>query len=144
MEFGTSADYAPAMQFLANESYEVTRYFLRMTIDLDAAQLVVPAWPDGIAVRTHHTGPAAEAVYEAVQQSCEDHWRHVREPYDEWRKHTVERREWFAPALWFLAMSGDEVAGVAICSDYPDMGQGWINTVGVRRPWRRTGVALAL
>jgi GNAT superfamily N-acetyltransferase len=41
-------------------------------------------------------------------------------------------------------MSGDEVAGIALCRDFPEMDQGWIDTVGVRRPWRRTGVALAL
>jgi GNAT superfamily N-acetyltransferase len=98
----------------------------------------------GIAVRTHATGADDRAVYEAVQESFADHWGHTREPYERWRKHTVERREWFNPALWFLATSGDEIAGVALCSDYAEMGQGWVNTVGVRRPWRRTGVALAL
>jgi mycothiol synthase len=144
LEFGTLDTHAAATGLLANEGYEVTRYFLRMTIDLGATPLVAPAWPDGIRVRTHNTGPDDAAVYEAVQESFADHWGHVREPYDGWRKHTVERTEWFAPDLWFLATAGDEIAGVALCSDYPSMGQGWVNTVGVRRPWRRKGVALAL
>jgi GNAT superfamily N-acetyltransferase len=115
-----------------------------MTIALAGAPAVTPQWPDGIGVRTHRTGADDEAVYEAVEQSFADHWGHVREPYERWRKHTVERQEWYAPELWFLATAGDEIAGVAICSDYPSMAQGWVNTVGVRRPWRRTGVALAL
>ncbi len=144
LEFGTSADYAPALGLLTNEGYATERYFLRMNIDLAASRLTPPAWPHGIAVRTHNTGPDDEAVYEAVEESFSDHWGHTRETYQRWRKHTVERLEWFAPELWFLAMAGDEIAGVALCSDYADMGQGWINTVGVRRPWRRTGVALAL
>jgi mycothiol synthase len=144
LEFGTSHAYGPATELLANEGYEIARYFFRMTIDLGGTQRVEPAWPDGITVRTHETGPDDAAVYEAVQESFADHWGHTREPYEQWRKHTVERKEWFAPDLWFLAMSGANVVGVALCSDYPDMGQGWINTVGVRRPWRRRGVALAL
>ena len=144
LEFGTSVDFAPAMELLANEGFDVLRYFLRMTIRLPPSPAVEPQWPSGIALRTTRTGIDDEAVYEAVEESFADHWNHVREPYERWRKHTVERQEWYAPELWFLATAGDEIAGVAICSDYPTMDQGWINTVGVRRPWRRTGVALAL
>jgi mycothiol synthase len=144
LEFGSSADYAPAIELLTHEGYVPARYFLRMTIDLDGSARTKPAWPHGISVRTHVTGEDDVAVYEAVEESFSDHWGHTREPYERWRAHTVERKEWFAPELWFLAMSGDEIAGVALCSDYPDLGQGWVNTVGVRRPWRRTGVALAL
>jgi GNAT superfamily N-acetyltransferase len=144
MEFGTSSAHQPAIDLLEHEGYALTRYFLRMTIELGDEPRVTPQWPDGIALRTHDTGPDDVAVYEAVQESFADHWGHVREPYDAWRKHTVERREWFAPDLWFLASAGDEIAGVALCSDYPSLGQGFVNTVGVRRPWRRTGVALAL
>ena len=144
LEFGSSADYAPAVDLLAHEGFAIGRYFLRMTIELESAPVVDPQWPDGIGVRTHRTGVDDEAVYEAVEESFADHWGHVRETYERWRKHTVERAEWYTPDLWFLATAGDEIAGVAICSDYPSFGQGWVNTVGVRRPWRRTGVALAL
>ena len=144
LEFGTSAEHAPAVDLLTNEGYATERYFLRMTIDLRDAAPTTPAWPGGITVRTHNTGPDDEAVYEAVEESFSDHWGHTRDTYERWRKRTVERQEWFAPELWFLAMSGDEIAGVALCGDYADMGHGWVNTVGVRRPWRRTGVALAL
>jgi len=144
LEFGASTDHAPAMDLLANEGFDIARYFLRMTIALDGAPPVEPQWPAGIGVRTHVTGADDEAVYEAVEESFEDHWGHVRMPYERWRKNTVEREEWFAPELWFLATERGQIAGVAICSDYPSMGQGWVNTVGVRRPWRRNGVALAL
>ncbi len=144
LEFGCSSDYAPALELLQNEGYEPERYFLRMTIGLDGGSLTKPTWPDGISVRTHIAGDDDAAVYEAVQESFSDHWGHTREPYEQWRKHTVEREGFFEPALWFLATSGGQIAGVAICSDWPSMDQGWVNTVGVRRPWRRSGVALAL
>ena len=51
-------------------------------------------------------------------------------------------RETFDPALWFLAMDGDDVAGVALCPVYPE--SGWVRQVAARRPWRRRGIALAL
>lgn len=144
LEFGTLADYAPSTELLAQQGFAVGRYFLRMSIDLAGVPPVAPAWPDGITVRTHVAGDDDRAVYEAVEESFADHWGHAPVPYERWRKRTVERVEWFNPDLWFLAIAGGAIAGVALCSDYPGMGQGWINTVGVRRPWRRTGVALAL
>ncbi|MBD0349195.1 MAG: GNAT family N-acetyltransferase, partial [Thermoleophilia bacterium] len=52
----------------------------------------------------------------------------------------------FDPALWFIAYDGDEIAGFSLCrpreSGDPDMG--WVSVLGVRRPWRRRGLALAL
>ena len=48
----------------------------------------------------------------------------------------------FDPTLWFLADDGSDDAGASICALRGDIG--WINTLGVRRPWRRRGVALAL
>jgi ribosomal protein S18 acetylase RimI-like enzyme len=52
----------------------------------------------------------------------------------------------FDPTLWFLAWDGDELAGFAL--DFPDLGAdtelGHINWLGVRKPWRRRGLAEAL
>jgi mycothiol synthase len=55
-------------------------------------------------------------------------------------------REEFDPALWFLAWDGDELAGFAL--DYPEFGResdlGHVNWLGVRKQWRRRGLAEAL
>jgi GNAT superfamily N-acetyltransferase len=49
----------------------------------------------------------------------------------------------FRPELTYLAVArGDAIAGAAICHDFMDIG--WVGTLGVRRPWRRSGVGLAL
>jgi GNAT superfamily N-acetyltransferase len=143
LEFGCSADDRSANELLANEGFAPIRYFLRMVIDLDGAELEPPAWPEGMAVRTWSMGDDDRAVYDTVQSSFSDHWGHTHEPYDEWRKHAVEREN-FDASLKFLATAGSQVVGVALCRDFPDMGQGWIDTVGVLRPWRRLGVAQAL
>jgi ribosomal protein S18 acetylase RimI-like enzyme len=43
-------------------------------------------------------------------------------------------------------MAGDEIAAISLCraqiTDDPEMG--FVDTLGVRRPWRRQGLALAL
>jgi ribosomal protein S18 acetylase RimI-like enzyme len=43
-------------------------------------------------------------------------------------------------------MAGDEVAAVALCRAraHEDPEMGFVNTLGVRRPWRRQGLGLAL
>jgi len=52
----------------------------------------------------------------------------------------------FEPALWFLAVEGGEIAGVSLCRlPYPGRPSvGWVRTLGVRPPWRRRGLGLAL
>ncbi len=48
----------------------------------------------------------------------------------------------FDPTLWFLAFDGDEIAGASLCTYQMDYG--WVDTLAVRRPWRRKGLGLAL
>ena len=54
--------------------------------------------------------------------------------------------EAYDPSLWFVAVDGDEIAGVSLCRPHwtEDLQMGWINTLGVRRPWRRQGLGQAL
>jgi GNAT superfamily N-acetyltransferase len=144
LEFGTSAANQAAMELLANEGFAPHRYMLRMMISLDEDDPPPdPTAPAGIVIDGFRPGEDDYATYEAVEQSFADHWGHMRRPYEEWRRRTVER-DTFDPSCWFVARAGSEIAGVAICNDHPEMSQGWIGTLGVRRPWRRSGVAMAL
>lgn len=52
------------------------------------------------------------------------------------------RRDDFDPSLLFMVEKDNELAGCAICYDYPDMG--WVRQLAVRRDFRRRGLALAL
>src|SRR5216683_6438886 len=48
----------------------------------------------------------------------------------------------FDPSLWFLALDGNEIAGASLCTNQGDYG--WVDTLAVRRPWRRKGLGMAL
>jgi len=54
------------------------------------------------------------------------------------------------PDLWQVAWAGTEVAGYVLVSvdavENADLGlrRGWLDSVAVRRPWRRQGLATAL
>ena len=60
--------------------------------------------------------------------------------------HWVENDPDHDSRLWFLAMQGDQIAAVSLCSPQspqdPDMA--WVMSLGVKRSWRRQGVALAM
>ncbi|MEK6222189.1 MAG: GNAT family N-acetyltransferase, partial [Chloroflexota bacterium] len=50
------------------------------------------------------------------------------------------------PDLWFLAMDGDEIAGVSLCRKWSIevKENGYVGTFGVRKPWRKQGLGQAL
>jgi ribosomal protein S18 acetylase RimI-like enzyme len=52
----------------------------------------------------------------------------------------------YDPALWFLAMDGEEIAGICLNrkTSYEDPEIGWVSTLGVQRRWRNRGIGLAL
>jgi mycothiol synthase len=129
-----------AREILEREGYSLARHFWRMQIDMDEA-LPVTRWPDGISVRTFVPGQDDHATFEATEKAFEDHWGYIPWRFDTWRQVMIERED-FDPSLWFLALDGDVIAGGSLCYMYPN--EGWVDVLGVRRPWRRKGLGLAL
>jgi len=128
-----------ANAILEREGYTLTRVFWQMSVTLDAAP-AAPEWPEGVTVRAFEPGRDEHATFDAVEEAFSDHWGHVPRTYEQWSERFT--RSDFDPTLWFLAMDGEEIAGVVLCAHHPDTG--WVNTVGVRRSWRKRGLAMAL
>ncbi len=129
-----------ACALLEREGYTPVRYFLRMETDLDA-DMPPAEWPDGITVRTFESDDGdAETFHSVFEEAMSDHWGHVPLPFDKWKQRRMGSS--FDPGLWFLAAREDEPAGFALCSTTGEIG--WIDTLGVRRPWRRRGLGMAL
>ena len=128
-----------AVALLEREGYAPVRFFWRMEAALDGLPEPVD-WPAGISVRAGEPGDDLRVFYDTSEEAMAGHWGHAKLPYDTWLEQ--KRGAGFDPTLWFLALEGGEPAGVAMCkiSD----GLGWINILGVRTPWRRRGLGLAL
>lgn len=121
---------------------ELVRHSYRMQIDLDR-EPDPPQWPDGISVRTF-APEDAQLVHAVHQETFADSWEHNYEPYDEWAHWLLEREE-FDPSLWFLAEGGAELAGILLAIPREtDPAEGYVQILGVRRPWRRAGLGRAL
>lgn len=118
------------------------RHSYRMEMSLAGGERK-PAWPDGIRVR-EFAAEDASRVYEANVEVWLDASDPLEESFEEWRRWTTER-EGFDPTLWFLALDGDELAGMSLCrQDDTDSNAGYVATLGVRRPWRKQGLGEAL
>jgi mycothiol synthase len=148
MQLNTSSAHEPTKRLFEKQGLNVVRYSWLMVTDLDETP-PEPKWPDGIVLRTYQDHPDLEAVCRAVDEAFQDHWGYVRSPIEEMTKqwqHRIENDTEFDPSLWFLAMNGDEITAMALCDprvgDDPEMGL--VDALGVRRPWRRKGLGLAL
>ncbi|MFN2472059.1 MAG: GNAT family N-acetyltransferase [Gaiellaceae bacterium] len=122
--------------------YRLVRHVFRMQVELDAPQ--PPAWPEGFELRPLDVERDLERVFEADEEAFADHWGFARISFEAWRHWMTGGN--FDPALWFLAYCGEEIAGFSLCQPQeagdPDLG--WVGVLGVRRPWRRRGLASAL
>ena len=131
-----------ARHLLVKHRYNQIRSFWRMKIELHEAPST-PQWAEGITLRTLADDPDMfRAVFEADEDAFQDHWGHTHMKVEEW-EHWNRKREGFDPSLWFLAMDGDEIAGISLCGDEKELG-GWVHSLGVRRQWRRKGIGEAL
>jgi len=138
----------PAQALLAHEGFKLIRHFWRMVVEMDGPP-PTPVWPEGIVVRTFVPEQEDRALATVLRDMFKDHWGYVKTPFEEelvrWQ-HWMKNDKDFDPSLWFLAMDGDEITGASLCSpktnEDPDMG--YVHALGVRRPWRRRGIALAL
>jgi mycothiol synthase len=128
-----------ARRLLEGSGYAPVRGIYVMETRLDEAP-PLPHWPADISVRTFIPGKDERAAYEAVEDAFRDLWGRPRNPFERFVRET--EKENFDPSLWFLAVEGDEIAGLTLCKTLA--GEGWVDVVGVRRPWRNRGLGLAL
>jgi len=134
-----------AHQRLEKLGYTRDRVFYRMAIEFDAPP-PEPQLPEGITIRSFRLGEEDRAVYEAYEEAQADEWGHEWLPFDKWRYYFIEVEEDFDPGAWFIAVEGETIVGYALCrwdrAGEPD--RSTVRYVGVRQPWRKRGIALAL
>jgi mycothiol synthase len=141
-----AADTA-AHKAMLRVGFNLIRHSYRMRIDMTEAP-PAPVWPEGIILRTYESDGDVETVAFADREAFRDHWGFVERPFEQ---DVMIFRHWlgeptFDPSLWFMAMHDDQIAGICLCKaaidDEPDMG--WIDVLGVLRPYRKQGLGLAL
>ena len=148
MSIGLSNKDIHRKSALENYGFEVVRNFFRMVIELEQAPQI-PVIPEGLTIRPIRLETELRAAVMAAEDGFSDHWGHVEHSTDELMEqwdHFIENSTDFDPSIWFLAMDGDEIAGVCRCHNKipEDQDMGWVNQLCVRKPWRRQGLGKAL
>ncbi len=128
-----------ARTLLGRQGYVPMRYFRRMEIELDAPP-PPPEWPAGISVRRFVPGEDERRYFEVSEEAMSDHWGHVHTEFETWKQRRMGAT--FDPSLWFMAEENGEPAGFMLGSVVE--GIGWVDLLGVRRPWRKHGLGMAL
>jgi mycothiol synthase len=120
--------------------HELVRNFWRMEIDL-ADEPPEPAAPDGFEVRAYRPGEDDECLHAMHQAAFAEHWEFTPEPLDEWLHWRASRSD-YNPALWRLAVAGDEIAGALL--GFGEQHFGWVLDLAVGPKFRRHGLGLTL
>lgn len=122
------------------EGYFPKRFHWRMETKFESAP-AAPVWPQGVQVRPFIRAEHAVAVWQAQNESFRDHWGSHDISLEKWEHRKFGRGD-FDPTLWVIAWDQDQIAGFS--QNRFRMGIGWVGTLGVRRPWRKQGLGLAL
>jgi mycothiol synthase len=123
------------------------RYFLTMQRELNDELPTAPV-PEGLIIRPFRAGEE-EAAFAAFDEAFQDHWGYEPIPMNVFRHEFLDAPH-FRPELWLLAWDSDQVAGFNFNVVDPayiervGRKEGIVAEVGVRRPWRKRGLATAL
>ncbi len=141
------APLVDARQVFERLGFQVVRWYADMQRDLSESLPPMPAL--GSVRIVPYSAARPEAIRAAHNEAFADHWGSEPIPEEIWTR-DVTTSPSFRPDLSFAAMDGDEVAGYTIDwvaeADWAATGvrDGWIGSLGVRRAWRKRGLATAL
>jgi mycothiol synthase len=121
-------------------SYAHTIYVMRIVMDEPPP---MPERIEGLRIRTFVPGQDERATFEAIEEAFHDLRGRPEGTFERWLAMTEHERQ--DPGMWYLAEDkhSGEIVGTCLARIVPG-GSGWVGGVGVRRPWRRHGVALAM
>ncbi len=130
---------------LERSGLELIRHSYRMKVDLTEPPQV-PVIPDGFMIRNAVPGQDERVVRMTGRKSFEDHFGYIERPFEEDFQHWMHYWQDYDPSLWWLAFSGDDLAGICLCepkfADNEDCG--WVSTLAVKREYRKHGLGRAL
>jgi mycothiol synthase len=132
------ADPASA-PLVEGRGYRPVRHFYRMIADLPEPPPTAE-WPAGFEVSVLQEGEE-RLLYEAIEEAFAEEWGRPPRSFEDWQQ-TVFAQGAFDHSLCFLVRRRDEVAAAEMCSRR--FGMGFVNSIGVRKPWRRHGLGRAL
>ena len=133
---------------LLGSGFELIRHGFRMRIDMKEMP-PAPTWPEGVYLKPFDLNEDARKVFETDDEVFQDHFGYVKEDPEkgfERFMHHMTGGDSYDPSLWFLVADGEEIIAICLCRlyGYGDPDAGYVSSLGVKRDWRRRGVAQAM
>jgi len=133
---------------LVDAGYRAVRHGFKM-VRPDLEDIPDRPLPEGLEVRPVQADQY-RAVFDAAKEAFRDSWEYsddwwTDEKFESWQQEPV-----FQPELWQVAWDDGQVAGMVLNfirhNENEEHGRqrGYTETICVRRPWRRRGLARAL
>jgi GNAT superfamily N-acetyltransferase len=148
MAMNSEPGHQPTVRLFEKMGLQSERYFFLMVKDLSEPS-PQPAWPEGLVLRSFAENPDLRGFYRATIEAFMDHWGIVEGNEEErmarWQ-YRLEHDKEVDTSLWFMVMDDEQIAATARCvpKTGEDQQMGFVETLGVCRPWRRQGLALNL
>ncbi len=132
----------PACALLESLGYAYAHTIYVMRIDMDEPP-PAPEDIEGLRIRSFVPGHDERATFEAIEEAFRDIRGRPEGDFERWLAFTENERQ--DPELWYLAENerSGGIVGTCLGRAVPG-GGGWIGGVGVKRPWRRQGLALTM
>jgi mycothiol synthase len=132
-----------AFQLFEQHGFTVEESDYRMRIVFDAP-LPEPRALDGIIIRPFIPNKEEHAMYDVIAEAFPDIDGVPYRPYEDWYEKVFVKTSSAEPSMFYVAVDGHQVVGTTLCRIYPEVGDGFIWQVAVRRAWRKRGIALNL
>ncbi len=141
VQWVSNADNPKRVARLESHGYHPIRHDWVMEINLTESP-PHPIVPADIVLRPFERGRDERAVWACIQEAFRDMWGHTEDfAFEGWCAWLMDHPDW-RPEFSYLAQVGDEIVGATMTFLF--FNGGWIRQLGVRRPWRKRGIGLAL
>jgi mycothiol synthase len=140
IKLGTFAENTAGRMLLEGLGYRDVRHYYEMRIELEGPP-PDPEWPPGLEAIPFDLADA-RSLHAAINDAFAGEWNFYQRPFEEFKKFRLDAPD-FDPTLWFVVKDAGEIAAFALCWANR-FGGPHVGLIGVREPWRRRGLALAL
>ena len=147
---GARQGHAFAANALKDAGFAVCRSFYDMEIKM-SERPQPPPYPDGIVTRAYCHETDLPLLVDVVRDSFSDHFGFIEESFErdlEVFRHWLDNDPYFEPDLVIFPLdkTTGQVVGclLGLSQDFRDPDAGFVDTVGVRRAYRRRGLATAM
>ncbi|MCY3780908.1 MAG: GNAT family N-acetyltransferase [Chloroflexi bacterium] len=135
---------------LERAGFRESRWYFDMEIEL-TERPAPPPFPAGISARPYCHEQDLPLLVDVVRDAFSDHFGYIEQPFEkdlELFRHWLDNDPYFDPALVIFPVAEDtgQVVGslLGLTQDYRHPEAGYVDTVGVRRAYRRRGLATAM